>query len=1230
MLNLIFAPSADRLVSLAGKLIKEIWKDPFDPPTIIVPNPAIGKWLSMRLAEGQTRQNSNDEIDIAGFGCIANARFVRLEKFLWNSLEPEPDTHLIEVKHLSQVICALLDETLLEDNIYKPLKNYLRSDGNGKIDSLKRVQLSAGIASLFLEYEYNRPSVWNETSARWSPHGIDGQWLCGKNYFQNDSAHELWQKDLYRKAYKCFSENGKRVWTTLPHLYRKKREECGKGDTLWRNTGSQLILFNVSKISHFHRNTLVEISQIDNVDMHLFLTNPCAEFWEDVDTSRKRSPKRRWSHNSPSSIAAIKPMQPDDYNKEELSAFETSQDHTLLKLWGSAGKENISLWCQQAQWNFDYHCPDLDNGAEPKTLLQSLKKSLLLRDDNLETQKCDLKNDRSLQILACPDRSREVEELREIVLDMVYNRAIVKFNDIAVYMPDPNIYLPHIQSVFGAYSQNDTEYIPFTMLNASGASSMVSQGISSLLNIIGGKFDRPQIFALLKNPIVQASRNFSPDMVTVWERWARDLGMFRGYNASGRKSMGDKGEAVNDAHTFKQGLSRILTGNLAAGPVNLGYSSGGSAGEPLLTHPYRDIDASDEALAEIFCGLLEQLNELTAQFTKNGYLLDIKETVELIKKAVWFWLCDIPDNEQIKSGAEESVRQELIEGLDLITLQQTLAGRNSISLEEFTALVRTCLPQELPSTSFAWNGITFAPLRTSMIAPHRVIFVLGLDASAFPGTNGKGSWDLLSQKRIIGDSDKVRDNRFAFLELLHAAKERMILSYRARDMQKDELLGPSSVVLELEDYLVSQGLTEVRDGRTRCCVRREIPWVVHESLDMAINNGRKHGTWNKTQYMLAMQYTNARDAHRHDIALAKPVPAQKSKICYSTNLSDLKRFFSNPLEYHLYRTLGAGANESGTDLFTADEPLDSGYISARLRKNVWVAVLEMLFPVENSMAVKESELESIAVSEAEKIYANHIASGFAPQGYLCRMEKQWLLKWTKKCVEAAKALPLSYPDHKLVKICDFSLGRKNMALPINITDESGCSFSVSGAHPLALIPRNFENGNEAAALIAFDKNGNPGDNHELWLGGAAQWFYETSRGKFNLKKSIGLMLLNHYDPKVQISQMKMNLERSNDIKKWLTAILRQMLIENRCEHLPFKVIQEITKPDKEHSNFSESLQKLTADTLKNKLREGKYYKCHMEAFDLTDARQPQNLSDTELQKLADSRFAPMLARWIHE
>ncbi|MDD5675989.1 MAG: exodeoxyribonuclease V subunit gamma, partial [Chitinivibrionales bacterium] len=382
MLHLNFAPSSDLLVPVLMAALRKAWRDPFAAPAVIVPSPAVGKWLRMRLADNAILGKQEGA---APFECVANLPMPTLEHFLWNALAPDAALRLLTVEHLQQVVCALLDEERIREDSYQPIHAYLVSPIDGKIDPRKRVQLSIKIARQFLEYEYNRPSVWDDRNRRWGSPGIDATWLAGKNYCGNEAEHEAWQKDLYCKAQERLRAGPeKNAIISLPHLYRRRRENGLNGGP-WSVAPCEIMLFQASKISHFHRNTLVEISQMDGVEMHIFLTNPCAEFWEDLDTWRNHKYPRRWKHDSPAQSAGVSSRKPEDYNTGELEDFaHLPDDPVLLELWGRAGKENIYLWCPQAAWNFEYYCPAwVEKEQPPQTLLKALQLSLLRRESKL-------------------------------------------------------------------------------------------------------------------------------------------------------------------------------------------------------------------------------------------------------------------------------------------------------------------------------------------------------------------------------------------------------------------------------------------------------------------------------------------------------------------------------------------------------------------------------------------------------------------------------------------------------------------------------------------------------------------------------------------------------------------------------------------------------------------------------------------------------------------------------
>jgi exonuclease V gamma subunit len=1231
MLNLHFAPSTKGLVPVLLEKLRTEWTDPFRPPAIIVPSPAVGKWLQLRLADLADCPAPAGRRRPQALGCTANLEMPTLERFLWKALQPSEKMRLLDAAVLQQAVCAQLTAGLLEKQDYKSVRSYLMND-NGTIDPVKKVQLASRIARQFQEYEFNRPSVWEHEKRAWKP-GMDAKWLNDKTYCDGDE-NELWQKDLYCRAHKSLgraSPFDDVNYISLPHLYRLRREKGLEDKSRWTVPEGSMFLFGVSKVSHFHRNTLVEISQMTGIDMHVFLTNPCAEFWEDVDTRRSRRGLRRsWRNDSRKEDAGIAARSPADYEKEELKEIaQLPRDHALLELWGNAGKADIFLWCAQAQWNFEYYSPAwVEEEKDPETLLKAVQYSLLRCQNELKgVRRWD---DGSLQVLAGPDPAREVEELREQVLDLVESGRVKSLNEIAVYLPDPSAYVSQIQRVFGAFGSSDPAYIPWSVLGAPGSDSLFSQGMRALLEIAEGRFDRAHVFALLCNPIVQSTHNIPPDDVSIWEGWAEELGIFRGYDRKHREDMGDRGQAITDAHTFGLGIARLLIGTLAADPVEMKYRfcAGDEDSAASAIPAFRDFDTSDDEIVERFCGLVEDLYNDAERLRKTFPQTSLSGAVDVITGIAWDWFGTVPDDTTGSMAAEGRVRNEFLETLQAITVQDRCAEREGpVEFREFLALVRECLPEELPAGSRAWTGgITFAPLRPAMVVPHRVIFALGLDATAFPGTGDRPGWDLLSRRRIVGDSDRVRDNRFAFLELLHAAQERLVLSFRGRDMQKEEERQPSSVVLELESYLKSQGLKTEKDSsrEEQCLIRREIPWIIRESLEDVMKTGRCRGTWDPAESRLAhieRMPDAQKAAYRYGTAAGTP-RGSAARDTVRTSVNDLRRFFANPLEYHLSKTLGIELDERPAVMGATDEPLESGALEMSvLQKTIWSEVLLRVFPEHGKDACAyAARLAEEAETIAARVHHEQLVQGLSPEAQFYAIEEQRLKSWARSCAETTLDLRATFGDHWLVQGADFSLKRPGFPGGLTVDIGDGRKCAVECRHALALVPRG---GAGTIGIIGIKKEGDAKENPDLWLAGALQWLADRKNGS---RQDIMLVQLNRGDTGSSFSAMKKQCDGGRDMEQWLGGFIRAMIVERSSDHLPFAIVRELCGLS---DDSRLDLKRVTKGNIEELLSgEHSPYRCSLEAFTLVDARIP-DASDEKLQERVLARFAPMLEGWIH-
>ena len=88
------------------------------------------------------------------------------------------------------------------------------------------------------------------------------------------------------------------------------------------------------------------------------------------------------------------------------------------------------------------------------------------------------------------------------------------------------------------------------------------------------------------------------------------------------------------------------------------------------------------------------------------------------------------------------------------------------------------------------QGVTvtsFVPMRA---IPFRVVFVVGLGQGNFPAGERRSELDLRAARRQLGDVTPREQDLYMFLETLLSARDRLVLSYVARDELTGAPLAP--------------------------------------------------------------------------------------------------------------------------------------------------------------------------------------------------------------------------------------------------------------------------------------------------------------------------------------------------------------------------------------------------------------------------------------------------------
>jgi exodeoxyribonuclease V gamma subunit len=244
-LHLVSSNRIESLLSeLARRLLLSPLSSPFSAEVIIVPSPAMARWINLQLA----RQHR----------VAANIEYPLPASWIWgltgSLLKDAPEQDPLERSAASWKIHALLPQ-LLESPPFLALKNYLQDGG----DDLKRWQLSTRIADLFDRYQFYRPELIRD-------------WSQGKG--------DDWQAMLWRMLIRDHPRTH-RVAVLDRLLQTLSKENPG-------NTPPQRIsLFAISSLPPLFIDLLHALAAHTHID--LYLHSPTDQYWADLKSKRALS-----------------------------------------------------------------------------------------------------------------------------------------------------------------------------------------------------------------------------------------------------------------------------------------------------------------------------------------------------------------------------------------------------------------------------------------------------------------------------------------------------------------------------------------------------------------------------------------------------------------------------------------------------------------------------------------------------------------------------------------------------------------------------------------------------------------------------------------------------------------------------------------------------------------------------------------------------------------------------
>lgn len=384
--------------------------------------------------------------------------------------------------------------------------------------------------------------------------------------------------------------------------------------------------------------------------------------------------------------------------------------------------------------------------------------------------------DRSIRILDAHSPTRELEALRDALLDAFDTVEGLRPADVLVLVPDLPTYAPLVDAVFGAESATgDGLRLPYHVVDHPHAPALrVVEAFAKALRLHDGRVTASDLLDLLGYPLVRRAAGIDEGELPRLRQWVAEAGVCWGLDADRKARFG---LPEDDLHTWRFGLDRLL----------LGVMTGDDAGLVLGHLPCDAVGLDGADLLGRFCEWAEALFRSLDALDHVRPLAEWPEHLLLFLDGVFA----PEDDEEVE--AVVFLRQA---ALDLATLGELADAPGApVSFRTVRAHLDGATATFERREPVLTGRITVADPLVLRHAPHRVVAVLGLGDGVWPRPETPLAFDLLAHDPRPGDAAPRQMEKQLFVDAVLAARDRLILSTVGRS-QKDNSSKAASVVLD--------------------------------------------------------------------------------------------------------------------------------------------------------------------------------------------------------------------------------------------------------------------------------------------------------------------------------------------------------------------------------------------------------------------------------------------------
>ncbi len=586
-----------------------------------------------------------------------------------------------------------------------------------------------------------------EMIAQWNRYEINSS-----NLFENLNSDQFWQPILYKLLEEKISEKPSCLYMieVIKNLSKIKNVQF--------QVPNQIYIFSDNNLSKLHINFYSELSKF--IKVNLYLLSPGEDLWNRINFLEGK-------------------LEFDD-NESKLNLNNVNIEKIFGKFGANFQKlidENIYKEGINLKNNLIYLDPTINfHNKKDIPLLNQIQKRLIDNNsvDFIVTERED-------SILLCEhfNQNSQFEYLRNKIIEIINSTENIKYSDIAVLSPQTNLIKPYLRYIFNNELINGQKIPYFFIDEDNHDSSGIYEFLIDITEIASEKITLEKIDYILSKKVTQNIFDFN--------NTEKDEIIFLLTQAGFHWGLDDKERLGEKKNTLDWCINRITLGLIYDKEVNLSTFN-------LKPFSYKNISLDLNKWVKILIQLKKYINLIRGSFSYSNWVKKIK-----------FILKSIAD-----SNANFNLEiSEINRTLDKHVIP--LIPDDLILLKVFREILISCINKVKYHSKFRVNKILVSDIENSRHIPHKVIFLIDMNSVNYPKLPKSENINLLKNKYHLGDPSLFEREKYAFLELLIACRDKLIVTWvkNDKDNKKLDVSFPIKELISFFDSFLNQSQREL-------------------------------------------------------------------------------------------------------------------------------------------------------------------------------------------------------------------------------------------------------------------------------------------------------------------------------------------------------------------------------------------------------------------------------------